>query len=156
MMASTDSTYSAPPAVLTVPRPFYWFFSQFPAVCFTLTLLTDIAYWQTSYLMWQEFSEWLLFAGLVFGGLAIVVGLVELLVRSNRRLVKPGWLAIVGYVLVLVLAFFNSLIHAADGWTGVVPYGLIVSIATVFVMVLTAWFDRSSVSRQRVGVSRYA
>ena len=38
---------------------------QFPVVCFTLALLTDIVYWQTSHLMWTEFSAWLLFVGIV-------------------------------------------------------------------------------------------
>ena len=33
--------------------------------CFALTVLTDIAYWQTVNLMWQNFSAWLLFAGLL-------------------------------------------------------------------------------------------
>ncbi|HUD93311.1 MAG TPA: hypothetical protein VMR39_17195, partial [Sphingobium sp.] len=34
------------------------------------------------------------------------------------------------FVCVLILAFVNSLVHAGDGWTAVVPMGLTISAAT--------------------------
>ncbi len=37
-------------------HPIHAVLVPFPIVCFTLVLLTDIAYWQTSNLMWQNFS----------------------------------------------------------------------------------------------------
>lgn len=107
----------------------------FPVACFSLTVLTDIAYWQTSNLMWLHFSEWLLLAGLVFGVLAAVVKALDHLLYSRRA----GWLAVLGGIVVLCLAAVNSFVHTADGWTAVVPYGLILSIATVLVMGVTAW-----------------
>lgn len=127
----------------------------FPIVCFTLALLTDIAYWQTSHLMWQDFSEWLLLAGLVFGALAALAGAVDFLSRREFRASRSAWPHAVGSVIVLVLAFVNSFVHAADGWTGVVPYGLILSAATVLVMAVTDWFGRAMVYRHGVGVSNH-
>lgn len=105
--------------------------SPFPAVCFTLALLTDIAYWRTSYLMWQHFSAWLLFAGLVVGGPALIVGLIAIL----RRRLRYGWSCVGVDIVLLVLAFMNSLVHARDGWTAVVPWGLFLSALTVAVIV---------------------
>ncbi len=124
----------------------------FPIVCFTLTLLTDIAYWQTSNLMWQHFSEWLLLAGLVFGGLAALAGAVDMF-RREVRAQGPAWPHAIGGVAVFCLAFVNSLVHAGDGWTAVVPYGLILSAATVVVMAVTDWLGRSMVYRYGVGVN---
>ena len=106
-----------------------------PIACFSLTLLTDIAYWQTSNLLWLHFSEWLLLAGLVFGSLA-------LLLRAGRylfRRIRPSWPAVLGGIAVLVLATVNSFVHTADGWTAVVPWGLTLSAATVVAMIVTAW-----------------
>lgn len=105
--------------------------APFPAACFTLALLTDIAYWRTSHLMWQNFSAWLLLAGLVGGGLALLVGGIAMLLRRTNT----GWSFIGVDVLVLLLAFMNSLVHARDGWTGVVPWGLFLSALTVLVMI---------------------
>jgi uncharacterized membrane protein len=145
-----------PSAAAAIARhPIHATLVPFPIVCFTLTLLTDIAYWQTSNLMWQHFSEWLLLAGLVFGGLAALVGAVDFLFRREFRASRPAWPHAVGGVIVLVLAFINSFVHAADGWTGVVPYGLALSVATVLVMAVTNWFGRSMVFRHGAGVSEH-
>ncbi|MBX3576284.1 MAG: DUF2231 domain-containing protein [Rhizobiaceae bacterium] len=113
-------------------------FLAFPIACFSLTVFTDIAYWQTLNLLWLHFSEWLLLAGIVFAILAGVVILVETLLRKVRH----PWLAILGGVVVVVLAVLNSLIHTADGWTAVIPYGLTVSVLTVLVMIVTGWVGR--------------
>jgi len=134
-------------------HPIHAMLAPFPIVCFTLTLLVDIAYWRTSNLMWQHFAEWLLFAGLVFGVLAAVAGAIDFLVRREVRAAGSAWPHALGGVVVLLLAFFNSLVHARDGWTGVVPYGLILSAVTVIVMMVSDWFGRAMVFRHGVGVS---
>jgi uncharacterized membrane protein len=128
-----------PVAARTGGHLIYELFAPFPFVCFTLALLTDLFYWQTSYLMWQHFSEWLLLAGLVFGGIAALAVLVRLVMQRGYR---PGWGFIIGGIVVLLLAFVNSLIHSGDGWTAVVPYGLLLSLATVIAMAVTAWLSR--------------
>ena len=134
-------------------HPIHAILIPFPIACFTLTLLTDIAYWRTSNLMWLHFSEWLLFAGLVFGVFAALAGAVDFLFRREVRARRPAWPHAIGGVVVLCLALVNSLVHAGDGWTAVVPYGLILSAVTVLLLVITDWFGRSMVYRHGVGVS---
>lgn len=115
----------------------------FPIACFTLTLLTDIAYTQTSELMWLHFSEWLLFAGLVVGVIALLVQFIHYLVAR----VRTSWAAVLGAIVVLVLATLNSFVHTIDGWTAVVPWGLTLSAATVLAMIVTGWLGRAGVRR---------
>jgi uncharacterized membrane protein len=146
--------HSTPIAVVG-KHPVHATLVSFPIVCFTLTLLTDIAYWQTANLMWQHFSEWLLLAGLVFGVCAAVAGAADLLLRPAVRALGSTWPHAIGGVIVLALAFFNSLVHAADGWTGVVPYGLVLSAVTVLFMAVTDWFGRAMVSRRGFGVAHH-
>lgn len=110
-----------------------------PLTCFGLVLLTDIAYLQTSNLLWLHFSEWLLLVGAVFAGLALLALLIDLLVRR----IRPAWSAIVAGVVVLALAVANNLVHTADGWTAVMPMGIALSIATVLAMLATAWTGRN-------------
>ncbi|GGD12951.1 DUF2231 domain-containing protein [Aureimonas glaciei] len=125
--------------------------APFAFVSFAFTLLTDIAFWRTSDLMWQNFSSWLLFAGLVAGGLALVAGLVDL-ARQATRENGPGAAQIVGFLVVLVLALFNSLVHSGDGWTAVVPNGIILSAVTVVAMIVTLWLGRRALTRGMTGV----
>jgi uncharacterized membrane protein len=137
MMASVNY----PVALVARRQPFHTIFLPFPIVCFTLAAFTDVAYWQTGNLMWQNFSSWLLFVGLIVGCIAALAAIVDFFVS---RLIAPAWPRAVGGAVVLVLAFINNLVHAGDGWTAVVPYGLILSVATVVVMIIAAWFFRSA------------
>lgn len=116
----------------------YRLLSAFPIAAFSLVVLTDLAYWQTANLLWLHFSEWLLFAGIVFGVLAAVVRLVEAAVGWSRF--SP--LYYVGGLVVLVLAAINNFIHTEDGITAVMPYGLTVSILTVLAMAATGLLGR--------------
>lgn len=125
----------------TALNPIHTALLAFPIACFSLTLVTDLAYWKTLNLLWLHFSEWLLLAGLIFGGIELLFSFIEFLVRRSR----PSWFAVLGGIVVLLLATLNSFIHTADGWTAVVPYGLAVSILTVVVMIITAWFSRRRV-----------
>lgn len=115
--------------------PFQSLFVPFTFVCFSLALGTDIAFWQTANLMWQNFSAWLLFAGLVAGGLAVLAGLLDLL-RARTRPMRPSFISILLFLAMLIFAFVNSLVHAGDGWTAVVPYGLILSAVTFAVSLM--------------------
>lgn len=117
--------------------PMQSLFVPFPFVCFTLALATDIAFWQSGNLMWQNFSAWLLFAGLMLGSLATLAGFMDLL-RPRTRPLRPPLLSALLYLIILGLAFANSLVHAGDGWTAVVPYGLMLSAVTVILCLVAA------------------
>jgi uncharacterized membrane protein len=59
-----------------------------------------------------------------------------------------------GYLVVLVLAFFNMLIHTRDAWTSVVPTGIVLSLITVLLLPFTGWLGWSVVYHHRVGVAK--
>lgn len=146
--------YPAPPATAAIARhPIHATLVPFPIVCFTLALFTDIAYWRTANMMWTNFSAWLLLVGLIFAGLAALAGAIDLLSSRRLRKLGTGWAHGVGNVVVMVLAILNSFVHARDGWTSVVPQGLILSALTVLVMIFTVWLGRSMVFRHGIGVS---
>jgi uncharacterized membrane protein len=126
---------------------------SFPIVCFVGALVTDVAYWQTAEMMWADFSAWLLAAGLVMGVLAAIAGIVDFLGNREIRKLTPAKIHAGGNAVVLVLAFFNSLVHSRDAWTSVVPTGLILSALTVIVLVITGWMGWTVVYRHRVGVT---
>ncbi|TPK80290.1 DUF2231 domain-containing protein [Mesorhizobium sp. B2-3-14] len=116
--------------------------------CFIGTLLTDLTYWRTAEMMWADFSAWLLFAGLVMGALAVLAALFDLF---TRRILRTHGAYLLGSLVVLVLSFFNALVHSRDAWTSVVPTGLILSAAAVIVLVLV-WLLEWSTGRTRVEV----
>jgi uncharacterized membrane protein len=124
-----------------------------PVVCFIGALVTDLTYAATAEMMWADFSCWFLAVGIIVGVLAVIAGLIDFLGNRIPRERPAAWY-LIGSVVVLVLAFFNKLIHTRDAWTSVVPTGLTLSIVTVLVMAVTAWFGRDRVYRYDVGVVR--
>ncbi|MGB3244581.1 MAG: DUF2231 domain-containing protein [Sulfitobacter sp.] len=138
------------PATPSAGQLLYTKFASFPMVCFTLTLLTDIAYWQSANLMWQNFSAWLLLSGLVVAAFAALAGLVILISSSRLRALPMIWFYAIGNVIVLLVAIANSLVHARDGWTAIVPLGLTLSAITVVLMLITGWMGTRIVHQYRI------
>lgn len=126
---------SVPPARHSFFAPAVSILWSFPAVCFTLTLITDITYWRSMHLFWHNASSWLLFAGLAVGALAALVYLIGMLVDRHRG----DWMVAGLGLGVLLLSLFNSLLHAGDGWTAIVPWGLTLSAITVCLLVVAAF-----------------
>jgi len=133
-------------------HPIHPMLVPFPIVCFVGTLLTDIAYVKSANVMWLDFSDWLVSAGIVMGWLAGIAGLVDFIGSRRIRATGPAWWHAVGNVVALVLATLNMFVHTHDGWTAVMPWGLTLSALVVVILLFTGWMGWSMVYRHRVGV----
>jgi uncharacterized membrane protein len=139
-MASDD----LPSTVWVGRRPIYRWLAAFTASCFVGTLATDLAYWRTADMMWADFSAWLLTVGVIVGCVTVVVALIETFaVRSPLR-GRLTWPYALGFLVALILATLDMFVHTRDAWTSVVPLGLLLSAATVLVLILTGWMMRES------------
>jgi len=122
-------------------RPFYPMLVPFPAACFIGAFITDLAYWASASMQWETFSVWLISAGLVVAGFAFLAGLIDLVAGRKRHLLSPAWSHVVGDLLAVVLSVINAFVHSRDGYTAVVPTGLILS-GTVVLILLVSRLDR--------------
>src|ERR1700688_5057075 len=67
----------------------------FSVAYFSAALVTDLVYWHTTNVMWERFSIWLIVAGLILAGIAVIAYLVD---RAGRRKIeRPVWPRVVGY-----------------------------------------------------------
>lgn len=100
-------------------------------------LLSDIAYFRTYEIQWNNFSSWLLAGGLVIGAFAFLCGIVTLF-RSRSR--SRAWPVV--YVLLLlatwVLGFIDALVHAKDAWA-TMPAGLVLSVIVAVLACAALW-----------------
>ena len=129
-------------------RPLHQMLVSFSAAYFAGALVTDLAYWQTPDVLWERFSIWLITAGLIVAGLAVVAYVIDL--AGGRQITAPAWPRAIGYVLAVVLALVNAFVHSRDGYTAVVPTGLMLSGLVVVVLLLTAFVARTSANPHRV------
>jgi uncharacterized membrane protein len=123
--------------------------ASFSAAYFVGALVTDLVYWQMPDVLWERFSIWLIVAGLVMAGLATVAYLIG--VAAGGQIHTSSWSQAVGYALAVLLSVINAFVHSRDGYTAVVPTGLMLSGLVVLVLLLTAWVGRAAANRQRVG-----
>ncbi|MGQ3054341.1 MAG: DUF2231 domain-containing protein [Roseateles sp.] len=93
-------------------------------------LLSDWAYSNSFQVQWTNFASWLVAAGLVLAGVALLWGLVDLLLRSRATRDRRGVVYLLLLLATCVLGFFNALVHARDGWAAM-PTGLILSVVVV-------------------------
>jgi uncharacterized membrane protein len=143
-MDSANSNSTAKPR----GRPIHQMLVSFSAAYFTGALVTDLVYWQTPDELWERFSIWLITAGLIVAGLAVIAYLIDL--AGGRQIAAPVWPRAIGYVLAVVLALVNAFVHSRDGYTAVVPTGLMLSGLVVLVLLLTAFVARTSANPHRV------
>ena len=122
---------------------------SFPIAYFTTAFVTDLAYWQTADVMWETFSDWLITAGLITAGFTVIVFVIDLVLGKRSRTL--AWPHAVGYVLAVLLSLLNAFVHSRDGYTAVVPTGLMLSGLVVAVLILTAGVTSALTNRHRVG-----
>ncbi len=124
-------------------HPIYAALLPIPIICFVGALASDIVYTGNPDMMWIDFSSWLLLVGLVGGGLAGLVLIIEMV-----RLGQSRTRALVTHFVLLMAAWvveiFNSFIHARDGWTAVVPAGVTLSAIAVLLSLVAGWFWQSA------------
>ena len=126
-------------------RPIHRTLVAFSAAYFVGALVTDLVYWHMPDVLWERFSIWLIVAGLVMAGLATIAYLIGL--AAGGQIHTSSWPRVVGYALAVALSVINAFVHSHDGYTAVVPTGLMLSGLVVVVLLLTAWVG----NRQRVG-----
>jgi uncharacterized membrane protein len=122
-----------------------------PLVCFTGTLITDIAYSRTANMQWANMSAWFLAVGLIASIFVVIAGLIDFLGDRRIRALRQVWIHGLGNALALILSIWNAFVHTRDAWTSVVPTGLILSILVVLILAVTAWNGWSMVYRHGVG-----
>src|SRR2546421_1141642 len=130
-------------------QPLHKILVAFSAAYFTGAFVTDLVYWQMLDVVWERFSIWLITAGLAIAGLAVVAYVIEL--GGARQIDAPVWPRVVGYTLAVLLSLINAFVHSRDGYTAVVPTGLMLSGSVVVVLLLTAGVSMALANRHRIG-----
>ena len=130
-------------------RPVHSMLASFSAAYFAGALVTDVVYWQMPDVLWERFSIWLIVAGLTMAGLAAIAYAIDF--AGGRQIDRPAWPRVVGYAFAVLLSLMNAFVHSRDGYTAVVPTGLMLSGLVIVVLLLTSWVGNSLANRPRVG-----
>ena len=129
------------PGALRPLHPLHAILLAFPLPLFLGALISDFAYRASFHIQWANFSSWLIAAGLLVGGFALLWALINLF---RRGLARKGRLAVYFFVLLAMwgLGFVNALVHAKDAWA-TMPEGLYLSAVTTLLALVAAWIGYS-------------
>src|SRR5438270_8834868 len=85
-------------------HPIHSMLVPFPIACFFGAFVTDLVYWWTDAVQWETFSVWLLSAGMLMAGFAVLAGLIDFIGNRHIRALRPAWFHVVGNVIALILS----------------------------------------------------
>jgi uncharacterized membrane protein len=106
-------------------------------------------YWNTSNWQWANSSAWLITAGLVLPLVATIFLIIDFL---SSRAGRIKWIPFLLVAAAALLSLLNVFVHSRDGWTSVVPEGVLLS-AIVTILLLMAAVAGWRVTRIRTTVS---
>ena len=129
-------------------HPVHSILGAYPLAFFTGALVSDIAYATTAQMQWANFSVWLIVGGLAMGVAAALAGIVDAIVSRNRIRHSRPWPHSVATLAMMALALLNAFIHSRDGWTSVMPTGLVLSAVVTVLALVTSWLGYSLDARQ--------
>jgi uncharacterized membrane protein len=98
-------------------------------------LLSDIVYFRSYQIQWNNFASWLLAGALVVGAFALVAAIVGLFRVRGR-----AWPVVYALLLlaVWILGFIDALVHARDAFAAM-PAGLVLSVIVVILACVALW-----------------
>jgi uncharacterized membrane protein len=149
---TADTTRHNTPDRMDLPvdgQPIHPMLVPFAIACFTGAFVTDLVYWQSVAVMWETFSDWLLTAGMIIAGLAIIAFVIDLI--GGKQIRTLAWPHAVGYVVAVLLSLVNTFVHSRDGYTAVVPTGLTLSALVVAILLITGLAGRALIAHRRQG-----
>jgi uncharacterized membrane protein len=94
---------------------------------------TDYTYYTTALWQWANFSAWLITAGLIVTGVAVILLLIDFATGRASRLNTGSFILVTAATL---LSLVNAFVHSRDAWTSVVPQGILLSAVSTILLVI--------------------
>jgi len=134
-------------------HPIHPMLIPFPIAFLVGAFVSDLTFWGTGNDFWAQASMWLIGAALVMGALAAVAGLTDFLGDERIRAIPDAWYHFIGNGTAVVLALINFLLRYSQGaGPAIRPWGLLLSLVVVGILLFTGWKGWEMVYRHRVAV----
>lgn len=130
----------SPTTIREAPRPLHPLHAillGFPPPLFLGALLADLAYRTSFHVQWANFASWLIAAGLLGGGFALLWALVAL-IRGGAAGRRRAAILVAVLAGMWVLGLVNALVHAKDAFA-TMPEGLYLSAVVTLLAFVAAW-----------------
>jgi uncharacterized membrane protein len=135
-------------------HPLHPMLIPFPVAFLVGALASDLAFWGTGDGFWARASVWLIGAAIVMALLAAVAGFTDFLSEPRIRSLNEAWYHMIGNLTAVVVALGNFILRIYEGaGSAVLPWGLVMSLVVVGILLFTGWKGWEMVYRHRVGIA---
>jgi uncharacterized membrane protein len=113
--------------------------------------VTDVAYAQSELFQWENFSIWLITAGLALAAIAVIALIFDIV---QHRIIAIDWPRFCGFTGAVILSVLNAFVHSRDAYTAVIPQGVALSGIVAAILPVLGWRHGWSVGEARQSLSQ--
>jgi uncharacterized membrane protein len=125
----------------------------FPIAFLVGAFVTDLAFLGTGDGFWARSSMWLIGAGIVMALVAALAGFTDFFGEARIRALTDVWYHMVGNLTAVVLAIISFLLRFGQGAEAAIkPWGVILSVIVVGILLFTGWKGWEMVYKHHVAV----
>jgi len=141
-----------PSTVAVLGHPIHPILVQFPIAFLVGATLSDVIYWFVRDSFWAFAAYWLIIGGFVGGLAAALTGMLDFLRIERVRKRTAGWAHMVLNIIVMVLTLVNLLLRWNHPVSGVLPWGIIISLIAATALGISGWYGGELVYRHKISV----
>src|SRR6185312_976534 len=125
-----------------------------PIGLWVMTFIFDLGFLFTGDAFWARGGLTVLIAGIIFAVIAALAGFTDFFGNQRIRDLRDAWQHMIGNVIALVLSILNLWPHWDITGAGVKPWGVLLSLVVVLILLFTGWKGGEMVFRHHVGSVR--
>lgn len=134
-------------------HPIHPMLIPFPIAFLVGAFVSDLAFLGTGDGFWARASMWLLGAGIVMALLAALAGFTDFFSESRIRALNDAWHHMFGNLILVVIAIINFALRYSHGAEAAIkPWGVILSLVGVCILLFTGWKGWEMVQSHHVAV----
>jgi uncharacterized membrane protein len=134
-------------------HPLHPMIIPFPVAFLVAAPIADLAWLGTGDAFWARAAMWLIGAGIVMALVAAVAGFTDFLAEPRIRSLTDAWYHMVGNLAAVVIALINFTMRYAQGSEAAIkPWGVVLSLIVVGILLFTGWKGWEMVYRHHVAV----
>ena len=135
-------------------HPLHPMIIPFPVAFLVGAPIADLAFIGTGDNFWARAAMWLIGAGIVMALVAAAAGFTDFFSEPRIRRLNDAWYHMVGNLAAVVLALVNFYLRYAQGAEAAIkPWGVVLSLIVVGILLFTGWKGWQLVYQHHVGVS---
>lgn len=134
-------------------HPLHPMLIPFPIAFLVGAFVSDLAFVGTADAFWAKASMWLIGAAIVMALVAALAGFIDFFGEPRIRRLTDAWYHMIGNLTAVVLALVNFALRYSQGAEAAIkPWGVVLSLVVVGILLFTGWKGWEMVYRHHVAV----